>query len=57
MKPVERAGLGFKCKLIIDMGRLIWMKERGLEAQLVKYVSSTISPENHLLIAKYVSHL
>lgn len=52
MNPVERAVLGFMCKEIIDMGRLMWMKERGLETQLVKYVPSGISPENHLLIAK-----
>ncbi|CAK9310213.1 unnamed protein product [Citrullus colocynthis] len=51
MNPVERAVLGFMCKEIIDMGRLMWMKERGLETQLVKYVPSGISPENHLLIA------
>ena len=52
MNPVERAVLGFMCKEIIDMGRLMWLKECGLETQLVKYVPSSISPENHLLIAK-----
>ncbi|XP_038897016.1 tRNA:m(4)X modification enzyme TRM13 homolog isoform X1 [Benincasa hispida] len=52
MNTVERAVLGFMCKEIIDMGRLMWLKEYGLESQLVKYVPSTISPENHLLIAK-----
>lgn len=55
MKAVERAVLGFMCKQIIDAGRLMWMKERGLEAKLIKYVPSSISPENHLLIAKHVS--
>ncbi|XP_050378772.1 uncharacterized protein LOC126796045 [Argentina anserina] len=52
MKAVERSALGFMCKQIIDMGRLMWMKEHGLEAQFLKYVPSTISPENHLLIAR-----
>lgn len=52
MKAVERAVLGFMCKDVIDMGRLMWIKEHGLEAQLVKYVPCNISPENHLLIAK-----
>ncbi|KAH9691940.1 tRNA:m(4)X modification enzyme [Citrus sinensis] len=55
MKAVERAVLGFMCKQIIDAGRLMWMKEQGLEAKLVKYVPSSISPENHLLIAKLAS--
>lgn len=52
LKAVERAALGFMCKQIIDMGRLMWMKERGLQAQFVKYVRPSVSPENHLLIAK-----
>lgn len=52
MKAVERAVLGFKCKQIIDIGRMMWVKEREFDAQLVKYVPSSISPENHLLVAK-----
>lgn len=55
MKAVDRAALGFMCKDIIDMGRLMWIKECGLEAKLVKYVPSDISPENRLLVAKAVS--
>lgn len=57
MKAAERAALGFKCKQIIDMGRMVWMKECGLDTQFVKYVPSTISPENHLLIARCINHL
>ena len=57
MNPVERAVLGFMCKEIVDMRRLMWLKECGLETQLVKYVPSTISPENHLLIAKCSRHI
>lgn len=53
MSTVDRAVLGFMCKDIIDMGRLMWMKEHGLDSRLVKYVPSNISPENHLLIAKH----
>lgn len=51
-KPADRAALGFMCKDIIDMGRLMWIKECGLEAKLVKYVPSDISPENRLLVVK-----
>ncbi|KAL3604529.1 hypothetical protein D5086_005388 [Populus alba] len=53
IKPVERAVLGFKCKQIIDVGRMMWAKEHGLDTQLVKYVPSGISPENHLLLARH----
>ncbi|MBA0578968.1 hypothetical protein Gorai_021237, partial [Gossypium raimondii] len=35
MKAIERAKLGFMCKQIIDMGRLMWLKEHGLQTQLV----------------------
>ncbi|KAJ4844780.1 hypothetical protein Tsubulata_003493 [Turnera subulata] len=53
IKAVERAALGFKCKQIIDMGRMMWLKEHGMYARLVKYVASSISPENHLLLARH----
>ncbi|XP_015871568.3 uncharacterized protein LOC107408669 [Ziziphus jujuba] len=57
MKAAERAVLGFMCKQIIDRGRLMWMTERGLQTQFVKYVPPTISPENHLLVAGCSNHL
>ncbi|KAF3951614.1 hypothetical protein CMV_022758 [Castanea mollissima] len=53
MKAVERAVLGFK--QIIDMGRLMWVKECGLETEFVIYVPSSISPENHFLIARHTN--
>ena len=53
MSGVERAVLGFMCKDIIDMGRLMWMKELGLDdAALLKYIPFHISPENRMLIAR-----
>ncbi|CAH9134670.1 unnamed protein product [Cuscuta epithymum] len=52
MKAVDRAALGFMCKDIIDAGRISWLKEVGFECEMVKYVPSSISPENHLLLAR-----
>ncbi|KAJ4819231.1 tRNA:m(4)X modification enzyme TRM13-like protein [Rhynchospora pubera] len=52
MPAIERAAFGFMCKEIIDTGRLLWLKENEFDAQLVSYVPFSISPENHLLIAK-----
>ncbi|XP_037444302.1 tRNA:m(4)X modification enzyme TRM13-like isoform X1 [Triticum dicoccoides] len=49
---VERSALGFMCKDIIDTGRMLWLRSKGLDADLVSYVQSDISPENHLLMAK-----
>lgn len=57
MKLEERVTLGFICKDIIDIGRLLWVEEHGLLANLVKYVPPNISPENHLLVAKWVHHI
>ncbi|EOA19398.1 hypothetical protein CARUB_v10000968mg [Capsella rubella] len=51
MKPMERAVLGFKCKQIIDAGRMKWVKKHGLDSKLVKYIPASISPENTLLVA------
>ncbi|XP_010456115.1 PREDICTED: tRNA:m(4)X modification enzyme TRM13 homolog [Camelina sativa] len=50
-KPMERAVLGFKCKQIIDAGRMQWVKKHGLDSKLVKYIPANISPENTLLVA------
>ncbi|KAK7308669.1 hypothetical protein VNO77_42289 [Canavalia gladiata] len=52
MESGKRAALGFKCKWIIDLGRLMWLRKHGLDAKLVRYVPPSISPENHLLIAR-----
>lgn len=52
MQADKRAALGFKCKWIIDMGRLMWLRQHGLDAKLVKFVPPSISPENHLLLAR-----
>ncbi|KAF6172221.1 hypothetical protein GIB67_024843 [Kingdonia uniflora] len=57
LTAVERAVLGLMCKDIIDMGRLLWIKEHEFEAKLVKYVPPSISPENRLLVANYKNHL
>ncbi|KAL9273846.1 tRNA:m(4)X modification enzyme TRM13-like protein [Drosera capensis] len=53
MKPAERAALGFMCKDIVDIGRMLWIKEQGMKAELVQCVPSNISPENRLLLARH----
>ncbi|KAI4365281.1 hypothetical protein MLD38_021278 [Melastoma candidum] len=52
METIERAALGFMCKQIIDVGRLMWLRDSGLGARIVRYVPRSISPENSLLIAR-----
>lgn len=41
-QPGERASFGFICKEIIDIGRMSWLRDQGLDAQMVKYTSSDI---------------
>ncbi|CAM0877705.1 unnamed protein product [Alopecurus aequalis] len=36
----ERSALGFMCKDIIDTGRLLWLRSKGLDADLCKMVAS-----------------
>ncbi|KAH9290713.1 hypothetical protein KI387_034830, partial [Taxus chinensis] len=52
LKPAGRAMLGMKCKEILDTGRLVWLREQGLNAKLVNYVPARVSPENRLLLAR-----
>lgn len=54
MDATERFALGKKCKRLIDMGRLLWVREKGMQAKLVEYIADTVSPENKVLLAKRV---
>ena len=47
----EKEALGRKCKRLLDWGRVLWLREQGLEAQLVHYCDPSASPENCLLLA------
>ncbi|KAG0564589.1 hypothetical protein KC19_8G123200 [Ceratodon purpureus] len=54
MDATQRFALGKKCKRLIDMGRLLWVREKGMQAKLVEYIADTVSPENKVLLAKRV---
>jgi hypothetical protein len=41
----------YVCKRLIDLGRVLYLRERGYDARLVRYTSHTVSPENVALIA------
>lgn len=47
----RREEIGRQCKQIIDRGRLAFVSGWPLDARLVVYVETRISPENVLLIA------
>ena len=49
--PHPREEVGLKCKRVLDLARLQYLRERGMEARLVYFVSRSTSLENVLLIA------
>ena len=49
--PERRCALGRMCKRLIDLGRLRYLQDLGMEAELIHYCPSQLSPENGLLLA------
>ena len=47
----EREEVGYKCKKLIDMGRLRYVQDHGFDVRLVKYTTSELSLENVALLA------
>ncbi|MCO5600513.1 hypothetical protein L7F22_054626 [Adiantum nelumboides] len=47
----DKAEFGLKCKRLLDVGRFYWLKQMGMNAKLVTYVSPEVTPENTLLLA------
>jgi hypothetical protein len=42
---------GTQCKEVLDVGRALYLRDRGFDVRLVRYVAPDISPENTLLLA------
>ncbi|XP_039623218.1 tRNA:m(4)X modification enzyme TRM13 homolog isoform X1 [Polypterus senegalus] len=51
LTPSEREHLGRLCKLLIDQGRVQYLRERGYDASLMYYTSPAVSLENVVLTA------
>lgn len=49
----KRQQLGFKCKRILDVGRLMYLQSLGANCKLVNYVNHSISMENVALIGNW----
>ena len=47
-----RRRVGLACKAFVDVGRCLYLRERGFDASLVRYCSADETPENRLLLAK-----
>ncbi|KAK3612674.1 hypothetical protein CHS0354_042200 [Potamilus streckersoni] len=47
----EREEVGRKCKHLIDYGRVMYLKDKGLNSQLKIFIENYYTPENVILIA------
>lgn len=47
----EREDIGDKCKRLLDTGRLRYLKSKGMECFLHRYISEELTPENIVLVA------
>mgnify|MGYP006184344169 CR=1 FL=1 len=46
-----RQRVGATCKAFVDVGRCLYLRQRGFSANLVEYCSANETPENRLLLA------
>lgn len=53
IRRAERVQLGQQCKDLLDAGRLLWLRQQGLDCQLLHYCHSDISGENRLLLGSW----
>ncbi|XP_061894332.1 tRNA:m(4)X modification enzyme TRM13 homolog [Entelurus aequoreus] len=51
LSPAEREQVGRRCKLLIDSGRIHFLRSRGFHGRLTCYVGSHLTLENVLLTA------
>ncbi|XP_050682846.1 tRNA:m(4)X modification enzyme TRM13 homolog isoform X2 [Leptidea sinapis] len=49
--PGPREVVGRRAKLLLDWGRVLYLRERGLNARLTRYVAAAVSPENVCIVA------
>ena len=50
-RPIWMQQTGKLLETLIDMGRVMWLRERGYACYLVKYVSEEVTPRNNMVLA------
>jgi tRNA:m4X modification enzyme len=51
----QREEIERKCKRLIDIGRVHYLKDCGLQSQLKTYIEEKLTPENVVIVAKSAS--
>ena len=47
----EKIAIGQRCKMALDIGRLLYLQRHGFLAEMRWYVPGALTPENRLLVA------
>lgn len=55
LSPGQREEIGRKCKRLIDHGRVLYLRNCGLQSQLKTYIEEKLTPENVLIVANIAS--
>ena len=43
--------VGYRCKQLIDMGRVLWLRDNGMRAEMLAYVPQDVTVENVVIVA------
>ena len=43
--------VGYKCKRLIDMGRVSWLRDNGMKTEMLAYVPQDVTVENVVIVA------
>ena len=46
-----REDIGYKCKRLIDMGRVCWLRDNGMRTEMLTYVPESVTIENVVIVA------
>ena len=47
----EKIAIGQRCKMLLDVGRILYLQDAGFKCEIVRYVDGALTPENRLLVA------
>lgn len=50
LTDLEKSKLGLQVKLILNVARVVWCQQNGLNVRLQEYVQRTVTPENQILL-------
>ncbi|XP_065060127.1 tRNA:m(4)X modification enzyme TRM13 homolog isoform X2 [Rhopilema esculentum] len=52
LNPEQKKEIGSKCKRLIDLGRIEYLRKHGYQTELIYFIDSAVTLENVVLLAK-----